>query len=192
MRPHPPLLPHFQLPNDMNNSNCLHILPQQSSLAAQNNVLIADQTIPKRFMYKTAKSSEDYGKYWGTDDDLTLLNVIENVFKAKLGQQHSNKTVASTHSKATAVTKKLKLPHQAALLLDSTETSSGLKNIQLLVNELNESQKHNKDLKRIIVNLQNQLESEQKWSQKLEVYIRKHFASSSTIDVLTTQLERNV
>ena len=98
MRPHPPLIPHFQLPNDMNNSNCLHILPQQSSLAAKTNVLIADQTIPKRFLYK----------YLGTDDDLTLLNVIENVFKAKLGQQHSNKTVASTHSKAKAFTKKLK------------------------------------------------------------------------------------
>jgi len=59
-------------------------------------------------------------------------------------------------------------------LLDSTETSSGLKNIQLLVNELNESQKHNKDLKRIIVNLQNQLESENP--------LKKEFSNISLID----------
>ena len=169
MRPHPPLIPHFQLPNDMNNSNCLHILPQQSSVTAQNTVLMTDQIIPKRFMYKTAKSSEDYGKYWGADDDLTLLNVIDDIFKAKFSQQHSNKTVASTHTKAAATTaaiKNSKLPHQAALLLANKEASSGLKNIQLLVNELNDSQKQNKDLKKAIVNLQNQLDSEQKWSKK--------------------------
>jgi len=69
-------------------------------------------------------------------------------------------------------------------LLDSTETSSGLKNIQLLVNELNESQKHNKDLKRIIVNLQNQLESD----STIDVLasngnpLKKEFSNISLID----------
>ena len=154
MRPHPSLIPHFQLPSDVNNSNCLNIIQPQAAISTQSVNTVADQSIPKRFMYKTAKSSEDYGKYWGADDDLTLLNTIENIFKAKF-KQRTNKVIRKEDE-----------------------------NSNKLLKELNFSLKSNAELKLMISSLQNQLESEQKWSQKLELYIKQHFASSSTLAVV--------
>ncbi len=48
MRPHPPLIPHFQLPTDTQPNN-------------KDNPVEINQTL-KRFMYKKAKLSEPFGK----------------------------------------------------------------------------------------------------------------------------------
>ncbi len=48
MRPHPPLIPHFQLPTDVQANN-------------KENPVETNQTL-KRFMYKKAKLSEPFGK----------------------------------------------------------------------------------------------------------------------------------
>ena len=50
MRPHPPLIPHFQLPNDVSTNNS-----QSNSSNDQGATL-------KRFMYKKPKLSEPFGK----------------------------------------------------------------------------------------------------------------------------------
>ena len=174
MRPHPALIPHFKLPNDINNTNCLHIIPQSTSQA--NPTLSPDLSIPKRFMYKTAKSSDDYGKHWGADDDLTLLNVIENIFKSKQSQQiaASSKIV---HVQKRTDSKKIK--HQA----QPEVTNNDVDHIRFLLNELSESHRQNEELKQMVIVLQNQFELERKWTQRLQNYIRKHFASSSTLAV---------
>jgi hypothetical protein len=75
IRPHPPLIPHFQLPNDP-------VLVTTSDTTASQS----SQATIKRFMYKKAKLLEPYGKYHGADDDLRLLNVIESFTKAKVRQ----------------------------------------------------------------------------------------------------------
>lgn len=55
MRPHPALIPHFQLPNDVPSNSMTNSL---QVLAASN----ADLGQVKRFMYKKAKLSEPFGK----------------------------------------------------------------------------------------------------------------------------------
>jgi len=172
MRPHPPLIPHFQLANESslittssNHYHHHHHLLTSSINNNNNNNYEQQNIIPKRFMYKTlvkSLGSDDYGKHWGADDDLTILNVIENIFKSKQ-LHHKLKTTKSNES------------------IESSLSSSSNKNIQLLVQELQESQQLNVKLKQICFNLENQLQTEQKWNQKLELYIRKHFASSSTL-----------
>jgi hypothetical protein len=172
MRPHPPLIPHFQLANESSlittSSNHYHhhnLLTSSINNNNNNNNYEQQNIIPKRFMYKTlvkSLGSDDYGKHWGADDDLTILNVIENIFKSKQ-LHHKLKTTKSNES------------------IESSLSSSSNKNIQLLVQELQESQQLNVKLKQICFNLENQLQTEQKWNQKLELYIRKHFASSSTL-----------
>lgn len=91
IRPHPPLIPHFQLPND---------LPHNTSLDGTTTL--------KRFMYKNPQLSEPFGKCTfllfqnlsknliqfikicvflsdhGADDDFKLLGIIENYCKNKL------------------------------------------------------------------------------------------------------------
>lgn len=56
LRPHPPLIPHFQLPNDVTLSPSI-----QANASSNNNNSDNNQTI-KRFMYKKAKLSEPFGK----------------------------------------------------------------------------------------------------------------------------------
>lgn len=68
IRPHPPLIPHFQLPND-------NIAPNIDGTGTL-----------KRFMYKKPQLSDSFGKYHGADDDLRLLNVIESYWKTKMRQ----------------------------------------------------------------------------------------------------------
>ena len=67
IRPHPPLIPLFQLPQDQ--------------LSAETN-----STLNKRFMYRKPKMFVSSGKYHGADDDLKLLNVIESFCAAKNSQ----------------------------------------------------------------------------------------------------------
>lgn len=175
MRPHPALIPHFQLPNDINHTNCLHIIPPSTSQANQT-LSPENSSIPKRFMYKTAKSGDDYGKHWGADDDLTLLNVIENIFKSKLSQQNAS-------TKIVHVQKRSELK-KAKHLAQPDVTSNYIDNIRFLLNELSETQRQNNELKQMSVFLQEQLEMERKWTQRLESYIRKHCVSSSTLAVV--------
>jgi hypothetical protein len=66
IRPHTPLIPLFQLPQD-------------HSGATENN---SSSTI-KRFLYRKPKILLSTGKYHGADDDLKLLNVIESVCRVK-------------------------------------------------------------------------------------------------------------
>lgn len=173
MRPHPPLIPHFQLANESSlittSSNHHHHLLTGSINNNNNNE--QQNIIPKRFMYKTlvkSLGSDDYGKHWGADDDLIILNVIENIFKSKQ-LHHKLKTTKSNES------------IESSLSSSSSNNNNNNKNIQLLVQELQQSQQLNVKLKQICFNLENQLQTEQKWNQKLELYIRKHFASSSTL-----------
>ncbi len=66
IRPHTPLIPLFQLPQDHSN-------------ASDNNL---GSTV-KRFLYRKPKILLSSGKYHGADDDLKLLNVIESVCRVK-------------------------------------------------------------------------------------------------------------
>jgi len=118
----------------------------------------------------SSECNMNYGKHWGADDDLIILNVIENIFKSKTIQQHKLKPTKSLND--------------SVVNANGTEIDS-FKNIQLLVQELQESQHLNVKLKQECNHLQTQLDNEQKWSHKLEMYIRKHFASSSTLLTLT-------
>lgn len=158
MRPHPPLIPHFQLPTDVQ--------------ANKDNPTEANQTL-KRFMYKKAKLSEPFGKYHGADDDLKLLNVIETFCKTKT-RQSVNINVQET----TPLNKSLPLSQRNSDLENNNE-----KNRNDLVGDLNETKKSNKELKMMVSSLQKQLEQEKHSRQKLENFIRKELKANNLTNI---------
>lgn len=189
IRPHPPLIPHFQLPND---------LPQMTSLDGTTTL--------KRFMYKKPKLSEPFGKYHGADDDLKLLNIIENCCKNRLRQSvNVNVNVHEPTGGSPGSGKMIVLSRRAA---DSTgETNNGLtlngsnsndknlnkmvfrlteektrleSNMQSVVSELCDYKKSNKELKSIITSMQKQLDNERQMRRKLETFVRKHLKNQNT------------
>lgn len=162
MRPHPPLIPHFQLPTDLNVSGTG--TPSGSNTQANNNVSNnssasdLNQTL-KRFMYKKAKLSEPFGKYHGADDDLKLLNVIETFCKTKVRQS------VNINLQENGVTSPLNKSLQSQKILDSEQNGRA--------DDLNEIKKSNKELKMLVSGLQKQLEQEKLSRRKLEMFIRK-------------------
>lgn len=207
MRPHAPLIPQFQLPNDapiMNNQD-------------PNATL-------KRFMYKKPKSS-DIGKYHGADDDLKLLNVIDSLSKTKIRQTtnvHPNNTgaITSTTTTTTMTTTSTNLNQEKNQLNKSISSTKGNEslnesltntstlnekslykyinklneektrlegNLLSVNNELGEFKKANKELKTILGSMQKQLENEKQTRRKLENFIKKHFKSNQQLITNTNE-----
>ena len=68
IRPHTPLVPLFQLPSDHSNAES------------------GSSSTVKRSLYRKPKMLLASGKYYGADDDLKLLNVIESFCRIKASQ----------------------------------------------------------------------------------------------------------
>lgn len=190
IRPHPPLLPHFQLPGDS----------QQISLNDSTQSL-------KRFMHKKPKLSEPFGKYHGADDDLKLLNVIESFCKTKLRQSVNinennlktistsslNRKIISQSANVSSSTSPSKSPEKSneksankylkKLADDKIRLES---TVQSLLSDLNENKTLNKELKLICSNLSKQLEGERQSRRKLESYVKKHLRSNSNNQSIST------
>ncbi|CAF1022275.1 unnamed protein product [Brachionus calyciflorus] len=186
MRPHAPLIPHFQLPNDA---------------PIVNNNLDSSST-QKRFMYKKPKSS-DIGKYHGADDDLKLLNVIDSLSKTKIRNAsnviQSVELNTSQQDKPSPMNNSLNTAKQSDQLNETmtntltqnerslykfinrlTEEKNCVEtNLNSANNELNDLKKSNKELKTIVKSMQKQLENEKQTRKKLENFIKKHLKQSS-------------
>jgi len=178
MRPHPPLIPHFQLPNDVTLS------PNPHAPADSNSTL-------KRFMYKKAKLSEPFGKYHGADDDLKLLNVIETFYKTRIRQSVAVNTPESNLNNNKFSTQPQRIAESES---SQTPTINADKNrleanIQALIGDLNETKKSNKELKLMVSNLQKQLEHEKTSRRKLETYIRKQIKPNNDMSHLILNIE---
>ena len=207
-RPHPPLIPHFQLPND---------LPQNTSLDGSSTL--------KRFMYKKPKLTEPFGKYHGADDDLKLLNVIEAFCKAKPRQSinvHVQDVISSAVNKSSILPQQVhnrvaaEINHEANNIQNFVGSTQGVEpvvsmnkhldkhmhkiidekcrieaNLQSVSLELREFKHTNKELKMIISSLQKQLESERNSRKKLENYIRKQLKANNLQHDLSSSANNN-
>lgn len=84
----------------------------------------------------------------GADDDLKLLNVIESFCKSKVRQsvsvQDSSLNTSSNSSKISAIQRTHDTPTTESNSLDKNRIEN---NIELLITELNENKKSNKELK---------------------------------------------
>ena len=175
MRPHPPLIPHYQLPSDNSNSS--------------NNT---NDTL-KRFMYKKPKSIEPNAKYHGAEDDLKLLNVIESFCKLKPRQSVN---INIQEAVTSLVNKTNILP--AAQRANGTDSASSTTNLnqkyinklmddigrlesklQTMNEQLNKSNKLNKEYKNTLSSLQKQFEQERSLRVRLESFVRKNFKSNN-------------
>lgn len=156
MRPHPPLIPHFQLPTDLNTSTGV---PNNKDQVGDTN-----QTL-KRFMYKKPKLSEPFGKYHGADDDLKLLTVIEAFCKSRVRTSVN----INVQEAATSPLNKSLQTSQRTYDLDKNDKKM----------DLTGDQKTNKELKLLVSNLQKQLEQEKHNRRKLESFIRKELKTNN-------------
>lgn len=172
MRPHPPLIPQFQLPNDGGNSSQQQPTGNDGPGGGQSATI-------KRFMYKKPKLYESTGKYHGADDDLRLLSVIESFCKLKPRQSvnvNVQEAVPSVISKANI------LPQPQRVNNNEQDDKSQIEaELQSYKEQVNKATRLFKEQKSAIVALQKQLEQERVVRFRLEQFIKKNFKSNNDV-----------